>query len=112
MRLYMYIQLKIQCGWVDRYKPLYFTTYTLCIITNDTSFSDPVAYPHATFKDVRLADYHIPKNSIILVNLSSVHLDPKLWDDPHQFRPERFIDTKGAFKQRDNFCPYGMGMYN
>ena len=74
--------------------------------------SDPVAYPHATFKDVRLADYHIPKNSIILVNLSSIHLDPTLWKDPHQFRPERFIDTRGAFKLRDNFCPYGMGMYN
>ena len=73
------------------------------------SLSEHLTYPHATFKDVKLANYYIPKHSIVVVNLASVHQDPKLWDHPLVFRPERFLDEYGLLRQLDRFFPYGLG---
>lgn len=66
-------------------------------------------YPHATFRDTKLGDNMIPKQSLLIVNLASIHLDPQLWDKPSEFCPQRFLDNSGKLKQIDHFYPYGMG---
>ncbi|ODM88924.1 Farnesoate epoxidase [Orchesella cincta] len=54
--------------------------------------------------DFYFRDYFIKKGTIIMPNLECVHLDRGIWGDPHNFRPERFlnkdmsIDTKLAGK--------------
>lgn len=45
---------------------------------------------------------------MLLVNTSGLHKDPKLWEDPAMFKPERFESwggEKGFFK----FIPFGSG---
>lgn len=45
---------------------------------------------------------------MLLVNTSGLHKDPKLWEDPAMFKPERFESwggEKGVFK----FIPFGSG---
>ena len=37
--------------------------------------------------------------------------DPELWDDPEQFRPERFIGSDGKLLLPDHFIPFCTGEF-
>ncbi|EEB10337.1 cytochrome P-450, putative [Pediculus humanus corporis] len=69
----------------------------------------PISVPHRSTKDVYFDDYIIPKDTMILVNLRSVHMDKNRWGDPENFRPERFIDSDGQIVQNEWFIPFGQG---
>ncbi|XP_078690599.1 cytochrome P450 2U1-like [Branchiostoma floridae x Branchiostoma belcheri] len=68
----------------------------------------PFMYRCAT-KDSRLRGYFIPENTQILVNLWSVHMDPKHWQNPEQFNPERFLNPEGTTKLPEAFKAFGLG---
>ncbi|XP_071093054.1 cytochrome P450 2J4-like [Haliotis cracherodii] len=69
----------------------------------------PFFIPHSTNADTTLAGYNIPNETIVLVNVLSVHKDPKYWDDVDEFKPERFLDEKGKLKKIDAFIPFSIG---
>tara|TARA_B100000609_G_scaffold122520_1_gene97541 strand:+ start:10252 stop:13470 length:3219 start_codon:yes stop_codon:yes gene_type:complete len=54
--------------------------------------------------------YPIDVDNVVLVNLSGLHRDPEVWDDPDSFIPERFAPE--AVKQRSPHAwkPFGNGM--
>ncbi|XP_005093545.2 farnesoate epoxidase [Aplysia californica] len=45
--------------------------------------------------DIHIDGYVIPKGTQFPVNTWFFHRDPKIWDDPWTFQPERFLDAKG-----------------
>ena len=45
----------------------------------------------------------------VLVNLYSAHMDPDDWQQPQQFRPERFLDESGNVINRDSIIPFSLG---
>jgi len=45
----------------------------------------------------------------VLVNLHSAHMDPDDWQNPKQFRPERFIDEAGNVVGKNRIIPFGLG---
>ena len=47
--------------------------------------------PHCTVKDTTLAGSSIPKGTVIVVNLWTMHHDEKLWGDLWTFRPGRYL---------------------
>lgn len=53
--------------------------------------------------------YTIPKGTVVLANLWSVHRDPTEWDDPDCFDPTRFLDEKGTLLRKECFIPFGIG---
>ncbi|XP_039286678.1 methyl farnesoate epoxidase isoform X1 [Nilaparvata lugens] len=69
----------------------------------------PLTIPHRTKEKVKLDKYIIPKDTTVLVNLYSIHMDNKYWQDPETFRPERFLDSEGRVKFVDRLIPFGMG---
>ncbi|XP_065208481.1 methyl farnesoate epoxidase-like [Planococcus citri] len=69
----------------------------------------PIAIPHKAIQDTELMNYSIPKDTIVLPSIWSVHMDEDYWKDPHVFRPERFIDSKGKIIQHTHFMPFGIG---
>ncbi|MCD7464291.1 hypothetical protein HAX54_052457 [Datura stramonium] len=60
----------------------------------------PLMPPHMASASVKIGGYNIPKGSIVHENVWALGRDPKVWKDPLQFRPERFIeedvDMKGT----------------
>ncbi|EDO48774.1 predicted protein, partial [Nematostella vectensis] len=72
----------------------------------------PLAVPHLAMVDMVLAGYHISKGTTVIVNLWAMGHDPKVWDAPMEFRPERFLDSRGGFStaSSEGFTPYGMGL--
>jgi cytochrome P450 len=57
--------------------------------------------------DLELGGYTIPKGANILFSPWVVHRDPRLWDEPDHFRPERF--AAGARWPRGAYLPFGDG---
>ena len=70
----------------------------------------PLSVPHSTAYDTKLAGYDIPAGTFILSNLWAVHHDPKVWKDPEEFKPERFLNEDGtAVVQREELIPFSIG---
>ncbi|KAF2867549.1 O-methylsterigmatocystin oxidoreductase [Massariosphaeria phaeospora] len=50
------------------------------------------AVKHFTDGEVVYKQHRIPKGTVILANTSFIHFDPARFDEPHKFKPERFIN--------------------
>lgn len=66
--------------------------------------------PHVANCDMRIEDYNIPKGTLINGCASVIHSDSRYWDQPEEFRPERFLDESGNLApKREGFLPFGVG---
>ena len=85
--------------------------YTEAMISEVQRICDvvPLAVPHATTEDVEFRGYFIPKDTMVLPHLHSVHWDPELWPDPGRFDPSRFLDDDGKYRKSDFFIPFSIG---
>ena len=65
--------------------------------------------PHMTNQDTVLCGYDIPKDSIVIANLYSAHIDKRYWSNPEEFQPQRFLSKDGQLIRRDGLVPFGDG---
>ncbi|XP_009068953.1 PREDICTED: cytochrome P450 2U1, partial [Acanthisitta chloris] len=69
----------------------------------------PLSIPRMASETAVLQGYTIPKGSVIVPNLWSVHRDPNIWEKPDEFQPSRFLDENGQLIKKEAFIPFGMG---
>ncbi|XP_061924071.1 vitamin D 25-hydroxylase isoform X1 [Entelurus aequoreus] len=69
----------------------------------------PLGIFRATTQDAQVNGYTIPKGTMVITNLYSVHFDKKYWTDPGVFSPHRFLDSNGNFVRREAFLPFSLG---
>nr|XP_004554898.1 cytochrome P450 2J2 [Maylandia zebra]XP_024654452.1 cytochrome P450 2J2-like [Maylandia zebra] len=69
----------------------------------------PLSLSHMTNKDTILDKYTIPKGTMILPLLHSVLNDESMWETPHSFNPQHFLDQDGNFRKREAFMPFSAG---
>ena len=72
-----------------------------------------LAIPHVSKCDAELNGYLIPKNTIIFVNLWSLHHDTRYWEKPWEFDPNRFIEDGKVVPpdhiKKQRLFPFGAG---
>ena len=67
---------------------------------------------HSTAGDVTIGGYTLRNDTVIIPDIYSIHMNPDLWDDPEEFRPERFIDADGKISKPPYFIPFSIGKSN
>ncbi|MCJ7757211.1 MAG: cytochrome P450 [Gillisia sp.] len=51
----------------------------------------------------------IPKGKTVCISLFNLHRNPKFWDDPDSFNPERFNEMESKKRPKHHFMPFGWG---
>lgn len=94
----------------------------------------PSGLPHKALNDIEFMGYDIPKvdifqltdnrilsewlyhkigkfqGTVIITALGAASNDNSIWDTPHQFKPERFLDSHGKLSlKKDLSMPFGAG---
>lgn len=68
---------------------------------------------HAVTETTTLAGYDIPANTNVEIYLPGISKDPKLWEDPEKFDPERFFSGKESADMTESggvkTMPFGIG---
>ncbi|KAJ4967139.1 hypothetical protein NE237_018988 [Protea cynaroides] len=83
--------------------------YLHCII-NETLRMYPAAplLPHLSSESCNVGGFTVPRGTLLLVNIWAIHNDPKSWEEPRKFRPER-MEGIGGVRERYKLMPFGSG---
>lgn len=83
--------------------------YLRCIINETMRMYPPGPLVfHESSNDCTVGGYYIPSGTMLLMNLWAMQNDPKNWENPKKFKPERFEGLEGS---RDGYklMPFGAG---
>jgi cytochrome P450 len=70
----------------------------------------PLLVPRVAREDVQISGYDIPKGTVVMVNVWTIGRDPKIWDNPNEFCPERFLGEEIEVEgQNFKLMPFGAG---
>ena len=121
MVLYHYVQEKIHNEvkrvvgedlsprWQD-VKNMPYLQATICEVMRRSS-TVPVAVANA-MRNTSIGGFHIPKGTLVLLDLWQINHDGKEWSQPEEFKPERFLDAEENFvgwNKFNSFLPFGLG---
>ncbi|KAK8344229.1 hypothetical protein V6Z11_A07G065300 [Gossypium hirsutum] len=78
------------------------TKYLKCVIKETLRLHPPVVF--------LVRNYDIPPDTTVFINVWAIQRDPTWWENPEEFIPERFENSRVHFKGQDfQFIPFGCG---
>ncbi|XP_063959563.1 cytochrome P450 2U1-like [Lytechinus pictus] len=71
----------------------------------------PLGLPRLTSRESSVQGYHVPKDSVVIMNLWEILNSPKYWNEPEKFNPYRFLSQDGQrVIEHPAFIPFGIGL--
>jgi cytochrome P450 len=84
--------------------------YTEMVVRESMRLYPPApGFAREPIEDVRIGGYDVPRGSLITVNTYALHRDPRFFEDPERFDPERFATGWEDRIPRYAFLPFGGG---
>ncbi|KAH7847192.1 hypothetical protein Vadar_023057 [Vaccinium darrowii] len=86
--------------------------YLKAVIKETLRLHPPVPFliPHEAREDIRVMGYDIAAGTMVLTNAWAIGRDPSTWDEPNEFRPDRFLNSPVDFRGHDfQLIPFGAG---
>jgi len=77
-------------------------------VINETMRLYPPAWvvDRISLDDDHVLDYHLPKGTVWIIFIRGMHRNPKYWDQPDQFIPDRWNDPQ---LNKEAYMPFGAG---
>uniref|UniRef100_A0A3Q3GZK8 Cytochrome P450, family 17, subfamily A, polypeptide 2 n=1 Tax=Labrus bergylta TaxID=56723 RepID=A0A3Q3GZK8_9LABR len=85
--------------------------YLDCVINEGMRIRpvSPVLIPHTAMTDSSIGGHSVSRGTRVLVNMWAIHHEPRHWDKPDLFNPDRFLDNQGQRVTPSYFLPFGAG---
>ena len=89
--------------------------YTFACLAESMRFRTigPLGLPHRASEDTEIGGYLVPAGTQVLGNIYSIHHDPRYWDSPNEFIPERFLPQEDGSMSpaltSPAYLPFGTG---
>ncbi|MFS7913021.1 putative psoralen synthase [Helianthus anomalus] len=58
----------------------------------------PLLIPHESINNIKLNGYDIQSGTQVLINAWAIARDPSIWEEPEEFKPERFLKSPVDYK--------------
>lgn len=85
-------------------------SYTLRVVQESMRLYPPVwVFEREAIADDVIAGYAIPKGTVVAVSPWSLHRNPRYWENPEGFDPERFLPTAVEARPRCAYLPFATG---
>ena len=75
-------------------------TEAICVATAGPY--SPFGALHSALDDLEVGWYVFRKNTVFIGNMWAANQDPTTWDDPEEFRPQRFLINAGNLRVKVN----------
>jgi cytochrome P450 len=97
-------------GRTPRFEDLPNLRYTLQVFKEGMRLYPP-AYlvGRETLRPVTIGGYALAKNTLVFVNIFTMHRRPDYFPDPERFDPDRFLPEAEASQRRGIYMPFGGG---
>jgi cytochrome P450 len=84
--------------------------YTEAVIKETLRLRPPsYASGREALRDTTIDGASIPKRRIVFVSLAATHRDPRFFEEPDAFRPDRWLDGLEGRLPRGAYFPFGLG---
>jgi cytochrome P450 len=84
--------------------------YTVGVVQEALRMCPPgAAIGRKAVQDIAVDGYRIARGTILIAGIYAVHRDPRLWEDPLTFDPDRFSAPNCAPRNRWQYLPFGAG---
>ncbi|KAM1788834.1 hypothetical protein ACFX11_039070 [Malus domestica] len=88
------------------------TPYLKDVIKETLRLHPPILLlvPRESTQAAKIRGYDIAARTMVIINAWTIGRDPSLWDEPEEFKPERFLNSSVDFKGHDfELIPFGAG---
>ncbi|MGH9781478.1 MAG: cytochrome P450, partial [Candidatus Acidiferrales bacterium] len=84
--------------------------FTEAIVRESLRLYPPAwAMGRQAIEDCTIGGYHVPRNTTIYMSQWVVHRDSRYFDEPDEFRPERWMDSLQKMLPKFAYFPFGGG---
>jgi len=86
----------------DDVEKLSYLNATICELFRFKHFA-PFGIPHCARENIKICGYNVPKDTQVMFNLYTLHMDPDIWEEPTRFNPDRFMPGGKEYELNANY---------